>query len=70
MGIETRFDIHECINEFKEQNVEVSRQSLCGLVFYKHLPIVFIVISKTQIIMDSFVVSIHKPHLLLHVVPS
>lgn len=36
-------------------------QSLCGLVFCKHLSIVFIVASNIQLIMDCFVISIQGP---------
>ncbi len=36
-------------------------QSLCGLVFCKHLSTVFIVASNIQLIMDCFVISIQGP---------
>lgn len=36
-------------------------QSLCGLVFCKHLSIIFIVASNIQLIMDCFVISIQGP---------
>jgi hypothetical protein len=40
-------------------------QSLCGLVFYRHLQVVLVVACNIQVIVDFLVVPIHRPPFVL-----